>query len=208
VDPRSPTEECPLCMAVDNRPLCIHGINANTILGRNERFVIIPALGPLVVGHVLAVSVAHTAGLRYLPPLVQENYESLSDQVRGYCGQLGDTVLEAEHGARGTSMRGPCIRHTHVHILPGLSKAAKLFENKHNLKRLNGETSGSVDSYLWISDGRCARTYDGSEVVGQQIRQAIGQHLNFDDWDWAVNPKAGLIASTIAYWSNIRKWLH
>jgi diadenosine tetraphosphate (Ap4A) HIT family hydrolase len=201
-------EACPLCLAADGRSLSIRGIDVNTVLARNERFLIVPALGPLVVGHVLAISATHTAGLNYLPWVVRENYKRLSSQIRRYCSELGDTVLEAEHGARNTSTRGPCIRHTHVHILPGLSKAAELFENNHNLTRIDNGIPPSADSYFWVRDGRHTNTYDASQVVGQQIRQTIGQYLNFDDWDWAVSPKVDLIASTIAYWRDIERWLH
>ena len=201
-------EACPLCLAVSDHPLSLRGINANTILGRNEEFIIVPALGPLVIGHVLAISAAHTDGLKYLQASVQRSYEELSVKIHRYCRDLGDTVLEAEHGARSTSLRGPCIRHTHVHILPRLGTATTLFENKHNLSTVDGERLNATDSYLWVSNGRHIRTYDASRIVGQQIRQTIGNYLKVDDWDWAVNPKAELITSTIAYWSNVKRWLH
>src|ERR1035438_7374890 len=68
---------CPLCCAIDDRPLFIGDVNVNTILGHSGNFVIIPALGPLVVGHVLVVSSQHAEGLRYLTPEVQQNYKRL-----------------------------------------------------------------------------------------------------------------------------------
>src|SRR5215471_12439458 len=122
-------ETCALCRAADGKQLVIDGVNMNTILGRSGAFLIVPALGPLVVGHVLVVSAKHKAGLRYLTSADQQDYERLRVQVRSYCKKFGDTLLEAEHGARDTSVRGPCIRHTHVHILPGLGEAGRLFDN-------------------------------------------------------------------------------
>lgn len=182
-------------------------VNVNTILGRSGNFLIIPALGPLVVGHVLVVSTEHTAGLRYLSAEFQRNYERLSLKLREYCARLGDTVLEAEHGARDGSVRGPCIRHTHVHVLPGMGAAAGIFDDRRDLEDIRSSASGSVDSYLWINDGNRARLYDASRAIGQEIRRTVGLYLSIDDWDWAVNPKTELIALTIEYWSNINAWL-
>jgi diadenosine tetraphosphate (Ap4A) HIT family hydrolase len=186
--------------------LLIDSVNINSILGRSDDFVIVPALGPLVVGHVLAISTEHTAGLQYLPAAIQKSYEELSIRLRRYCAQFGDTVLEAEHGAKASSIRGPCIRHTHIHILPALANADKIFGASTNLELLN-ETSNLPASYLWLNSGSHRRMYDASRVIGQEIRRTIGGHLGIDDWDWAVNPKIKLIAETIKYWNKINKCL-
>jgi len=201
-------DTCPLCRAVNNEHLVIGGVNVNKVLGRSGAFAIIPALGPLVIGHILIVSAKHNPGLRYLSSADQRDYESLSRCARNYCEQLGDTLLEAEHGARNTSLRGPCIRHAHVHILPGLGEVGKVFENNPVCDLIQDSNVSSVDSYIWVNDGFSVTTYDGSRVTGQEIRQTIGRYLKIDDWDWAVSPKPDLIARTIKYWRKISRWLH
>lgn len=201
-------ETCALCGAADDKRLVIDGVNVNTILGRSGNFVIVPALGPLVVGHVLVVSAEHKAGLRYLPPADQQDYEILRMQLRSYCKKLGDTLLEAEHGARDASLRGPCIRHAHVHILPGLGEAGRLFDNNLACPLIGNGNVNTLDSYIWVDDGCRATAYDGSRVMGQEIRQTIGRYLRLDDWDWAVSSKPELVARTIKYWSKISRWLH
>jgi diadenosine tetraphosphate (Ap4A) HIT family hydrolase len=169
--------------------------------------MIVPALGPLTVGHVLVISTGHTAGLRYLPAEIQQNYEEFFTRIRGYCGWLGDGVLEAEHGARDIAVRGPCIRHTHVHILPRLAEATRLFCGNSAMSRMESGVANNVDSYIRVNDGRRECAYDASRVIGQEIRQTIGRYLMIDDWDWAVNPKPEVVAGTIKYWSRIRQWL-
>ena len=198
---------CPLCHAANNRTLFKNGVNVNTILGGSGKFLIIPALGPLVVGHVLIISAEHTAGLRYLPTEARRNYDLLSVKLREYCARFGDTVLEAEHGASDDSVRGPCIRHTHVHILPRLGDAARIFDNIHDLEDIRSGASNPTGSYLWINAGDRARVYDASRVIAQEIRRTIGQYLAIDDWDWAVDPKTALIGRTIEYWSGLSKCL-
>jgi diadenosine tetraphosphate (Ap4A) HIT family hydrolase len=200
-------DNCPLCHAVNNRALFKDDVNVNTILGRRDDFIIVPALGPLVVGHVLIVTTTHTAGLRYLQAETQRNYEQLSTQLREYCARFDDTVLEAEHGANDYAIRGPCIRHTHIHILPGLGNEAEMFDKRRDLEEVDSSNYNRIDSYLWINNGHRAKVYDASRVIGQEIRQTVGQYLAIDDWDWAVNPKTELIALTIEYWNGIDEWL-
>lgn len=201
-------ETCALCRAANNEPLVIDGVNVNTVLGRSGKFVIVPALGPLVLGHVLAVAAEHKSGLRYLSSVERQDYERLSVQVRSYCKEFGYSLLEAEHGARETSLRGPCLRHAHIHILPGLGEAGRLFQNNPTCPLIEDGNASAADSYIWVNDGCRATVYDGSRVIGQEIRQTIGRHLRLDDWDWAVSPKADLIARTINYWSKISRWLN
>lgn len=198
---------CPLCRAANNQAIFMDGVNVNSILGSSGNLLIIPALGPLVVGHVLVISTDHSAGLQYLSEETQRDYRRLSARLRQYCARIGDTVLEAEHGARDDSVRGPCIRHTHVHILPGLGDAAEMFDQRINLEGARRNNSSSVDSYLWINAGNRETIYDASRVIGQEIRQTVGEYLRIDDWDWAIAPKVALIGLTTEYWSRIREWL-
>jgi hypothetical protein len=197
---------CPLCHAVQGKPMFIDSVNVNTILGCSDNFLIVPALGPLVVGHVLAISTEHTAGLQYLSTEVQQGYQQLSTKLRKYCARFGDTVLEAEHGAHDRSVRGPCIRHTHVHVLPTLANATKIFDERSNLERVHG-ASNTIGSYVWINSGSRGKIYDASRVIGQEIRRSVGEYLGIVDWDWAINPNVKLIAETIKYWSKVNECL-
>jgi diadenosine tetraphosphate (Ap4A) HIT family hydrolase len=182
-------------------------VNVNAILGGRGNFLIVPALGPLVVGHVLVISAIHTEGLRYLSAEIQQRYESLSGEIRAYCSRLGDNVLEAEHGAHEGSVRGPCIRHTHIHIMPGLGDVAGIFDDRNDLEAIRSNASSRLGPYLWIRNGTRETVYDASRAIGQEIRRTVGQKLGLDDWDWVVNPKAELIAHSKKYWRGLDRCL-
>jgi diadenosine tetraphosphate (Ap4A) HIT family hydrolase len=181
------TADCPLCNAAHNVALMVGGTNVNTIIGRSEEFLIIPALGPLVPGHVLVISKTHSEGLRFLSPEMRQRYKLLSDEIHAYCAQTGDTVLEAEHGASTRSARGPCIRHTHVHILPGLGDAIAAFHPGSDSQLPLSAESSRIDPYIWLSNGGQEKFYPAPHAHGQEIRRTIGAYLEFDDWDWAVS---------------------
>jgi diadenosine tetraphosphate (Ap4A) HIT family hydrolase len=197
-------DDCPLCDAVVNTPLVRNGVNVNAILARNDDFLVVPALGPLIPGHVLVVSADHSEGVRFLSVRLRSAYAAFSAELRGYCSRVGDTMLEAEHGASRNSTRGPCIRHAHVHVLPGLGDIISVFDNRPSLNPAKIErTSSRIDPYLWINNGASQRLYHAPMAPGQEIRRTVGTQLAIDDWDWALNPKAAIIARTIEYWSDL-----
>lgn len=200
---KTKNQNCPLCSAANNHPLFENGVDVNTVLGRRDKFLIIPALGPLVVGHVLVITAAHTEGLRYLPSGSQKSYALLSSEIRAYCARRGDTVLEAEHGAREGSVRGPCIRHTHVHVLPGLADAVRIFDDRRNLEVVRTGASRPFGPYLWVSNGVEEALYDASGAIGQEIRRTLGERLAIVNWDWAIDPRTDLISCTKKYWNGL-----
>src|ERR1700722_16377496 len=103
------TSYCPLCQAV-NGIACNQGdINANTILLDTNAFIVVPALGPLVLGHALAITKSHSLGLDYLNTSVKASYDKLSARLRRYCERRCGNLLEAEHGGPSFERRGPCI---------------------------------------------------------------------------------------------------
>lgn len=202
---RQQANDCALCDVAANRPSLHDDVNANVILARKDTFLMAPALGPLVPGHVIVISAEHSESLRFLPTRLRSDYAAFSGELRSYCAQIGDTMLEAEHGASNESLEGPCIRHAHVHILPGLGEMISIFDEDSQLKIVDvGRVSSRVDPYLWIANGASERLYHAPKAPGQQIRRAIGIRLAIDDWDWAINPKAATIVQTIEYWSDLQ----
>jgi diadenosine tetraphosphate (Ap4A) HIT family hydrolase len=202
LEPEQPN--CPLCTAGRGTPLFEDGVNVNKILAGGNGFFVVPALGPLVLGHVLVISASHTEGLLYLSPDTRQRYATLSRVIRAYCAHRGTTVLEAEHGARHNSVRGPCIRHTHIHVLPGLGDLTHIFDERKDLDAVSTSDISSLgDTYLWIGNGIAQRLYRARNAAGQEIRRTVGGHLGVESWDWAVTPNTRLISSTIEYWSEL-----
>lgn len=203
----SSSSNCPLCAAAHDKALTMGGVNVNTVVGETDNFIIVPALGPLVRGHVLVISRTHSAGLRFLSAEMRQRYCDVSRQLRAYCGSAGDSLLEAEHGASAESFRGPCIRHTHIHILPGVGGAISAFSYTNEWPCEAVPQSEVANPYIWLSDGTDEALYSASSANGQEIRKTIGGYLGIDDWDWALNPKTDLIRRTVAYWSDLRSVL-
>ena len=194
------TVGCPLCDAVQGVPVECEGTNVNAIMLRTSQFILIPALGPLVPGHALVVSKTHSFGLACLPPKVRRDYSSLAIRLRKYCSERNDSLLEAEHGGIGD--RGPCIQHTHVHLLPRLGMQIDALSDR--LPSLDmSEESHKQHPYIWMSNGAMQRLYDASAAMGQEVRRALGERLLLDDWDWAINPRWQMVAITVNYWSGL-----
>jgi len=191
---------CPLCDAVQGVPIEHEGTNANAIIVRTSHFILIPALGPLVPGHTLVVSKKHSLSLSCLPAKVHSDYRCLRIRLRQYCNERGDSLLEAEHG--GISDRGPCIQHTHVHLLPRLGMHVDALSDR--LPPLEMSREGYTHlPYIWMSNGVIQRLYDASGAMGQEVRRALGRKLFLDDWDWAMNPRWQMVAITLLYWSEL-----
>jgi diadenosine tetraphosphate (Ap4A) HIT family hydrolase len=183
----------------------MNGINVNAILLRSDAFIAIPALGPLVCGHALIVTIEHAVGLTYLGNSAHEDYNRLSLQLRQYCGQRGDSLLEVEHGAAFPESRGPCISHTHIHLLPGLGNAVNVLGSR--LPPISIEhriTRKPRVPYIWLSNGAVERRYDASTAIGQETRRALGSYLSLDDWDWALRPRWDVVDATLNYWKGIQ----
>lgn len=101
-------------------------------------------------------------------------------------------MLEAEHGGASP---GPCIDHTHVHVIPGLGSAIDLLQSA-DLQPQSGEPG-----YIWLRAGNVERLYLGTGVRGQFLRRSIAGWKGIEDWDWAVAPKLTDVQATISFWN-------
>ncbi|MFG1643768.1 hypothetical protein ACGFMK_26025 [Amycolatopsis sp. NPDC049252] len=173
----------------------------NTPIARFDNFILLPTLGPLAIGHVLAVTTTHTEGLLQCRTEIRNEYDVIAKTLREYCRSKGHGLLELEHGGRSRSGRSSCILHTHVHLFPGLNHLVNLFGSR--LPPLDESptklTPGDV-AYLWSRNERSEYTWDATEAIGQESRRALGAALDRDDWDWVVAPNPSTISSSIEYW--------
>jgi len=94
----------------------------NTLLTSSDHFVVLPALGPLVKGHVLVVSRAHMPSLASLGEQAISEFQEVVAAVRARYGTLGMDMLEAEHGStanrRGGGCRLCCVWSAHGRLTP------------------------------------------------------------------------------------------
>jgi diadenosine tetraphosphate (Ap4A) HIT family hydrolase len=193
--------DCALCTAADGVTPDHFPAPVNRVLLCTEHFVVVPALGPLVPGHALVVGRRHAGGLLTTADRVQTDYQRLAARLRAHCVTLGAELLELEHGGATAGGRGPCIDHTHVHLLPGLGHCLDVLEGR--LPRLTDAPRDTAPfrPYMWLRNAGAESWYDAAQAIGQEARRAIGHALHLDDWDWAVNPGWQTVEETIDYWT-------
>jgi diadenosine tetraphosphate (Ap4A) HIT family hydrolase len=167
-------------------------------------FIVIPAVGPLSLGHVMIVSRTHLPNLGAMSRESIAEYEKL---VGAVCSRLGvprHTVLEAEHGSHVDDAGGACISHVHVNVIPEMAQYAEMFTHvlpplpvRHDLTDLLDKKA----PYILLRNSESAKLHDATGVPSQLIRRRIFELLGRDDWDWGAYPAIGLIERTIELWN-------
>jgi diadenosine tetraphosphate (Ap4A) HIT family hydrolase len=177
----------------------------NTELLGSDRFVLVPALGPLAPGHVLIVSRDHALSLAALGSSVLTEYEDLVQIVAVRYAIPRKDLLEAEHGPTNISYGGGCIGHAHVNLIPGLGSLVGLLDETlpvipgidklSDLMSVNG-------SYVLMRAATQIRVYAGGNVPSQLIRRSICEHFGRAEWDWGIFPRLDIVAATVAMWTS------
>lgn len=185
------SEDCPFCRIGT-------GINLiarhDTILWEGKHLRLIPTVGPLVRGHVMIVPKSHSLGSLSEPDDVQTEIGSLLRHLAKICENIGEPPLFGEHG-EGTQPGRPCIAHTHVHILPGLS---------HLVERLAARLPPMLDempaSYIIYGRVGLEMRCDATGRRSQYFRKSIADAIGLDTWDYAAFPNSVVLEETIRYW--------
>ena len=193
---------CRLCDALNSNIVNQH--ISNTILRQTENFVLVPALGPLVEGHLMIVSKEHYPNLASMDEgLIEECLSFISILSKFYSQE----VLFSEHGSYHDQTGGSCIEHTHIHVFPNLghyfslldgilpvNKKSDLGFNSFNLKTLDFPY---ILTYNGIEE---FRIYESYNAHSQMMRKAIANILGISEWDWKHNEKLELIEKSIENW--------
>lgn len=196
---------CPLCLVIlDALSSTASSRPENTELLSTEHFVVHPALGPLVPGHVLVTSRRHATSLAALGSGAINDYEVLAQTLRRSGVFLHHDVLEAEHGSTGDECAGACVVHAHVHWIPGCGDLEEAFEGI--LERINGIATvaelAHVDvPYLLIrgSSGN-TRVYNAHDIPSQFVSHVICSILGLPEWDWRQRTDHVETVKTIQVW--------
>lgn len=193
---------CRLCDAQNHKALKDKVYNRR--LFETQHFVIIPALGPLVVGHVMVVSRCHIPSLLSAGSRIRNDYDHLMALLRTIPPYRDNDLLEAEHGALSGNSGGACIEHAHVNIFPKLGRYSAMFDGTYPI-------AGSSDAfpkrapdfpYVLLRGSSGFRIYDATSAGSQAIRRGLCGLLGLPDWDWRVEPNLELIEQTVALWSS------
>jgi len=191
-----------MCLAVSGAP-APGPVDSNRHLAATDRFVVVPALGPLAVGHLLVV------GMRHIPSLADEGepaieeYEQFVAGIREGFRSRGHSLLEFEHGAKGSESGGGCIVHTHVNLLPDaedhLEVLTPILGPPRRLRRL-ADLAQVDHPYVLVRSAAASIIYRAEDIVSQLMRREICRARGEDDWDWAVSQRFDLVEATIRFW--------
>lgn len=192
---------CALCRAVNEEAIEVRRVYDTHILS-SDSFVVIPAVGPITPGHVMVVSRSHAPNLAALGRATIQEYESLVESMAKH-PQLGNELLEAEHGASGNESGGACITHAHVNLIPGFSHLADVLDG--NLPRLEVDhdlqtLEPAAAPYILLRGHDVVRLFKAQAVPSQLIRRVLFEKVGRDDWDWAVYPNHSVVEQTLKLW--------
>lgn len=193
---------CALCRAVGGGSSEVRRVY-DTHLACSESFVVLPAVGPIVAGHVMVVSRTHAPNLAAMGPRVIAEY---NDFVQSISHRPGfSELLEGEHGASADSTGGACITHCHVNLIPGF---ANLIHNLQlDLPRFDLDCelrNLSVDSapYILLRADKRVLSFRAESVPSQLIRRVLFAKIGRQDWDWAAYPNLNVVNQTLELWGN------
>jgi diadenosine tetraphosphate (Ap4A) HIT family hydrolase len=175
----------------------------DTILYTSPRFVVLPALGPIVPGHVVVVSRNHTPSLLSSGSEMRREYDALLSRLRVSRPFLRSGLLEAEHGSTASERAGACITHTHVNLIPNLGHLDGMFDGEFPLEAVANQVASlqfAESPYLLLRGGDDYKVYLARNIASQLIRRRLCTLLGRDDWDWAVFPSDDVISETIGLW--------
>jgi diadenosine tetraphosphate (Ap4A) HIT family hydrolase len=196
--------ECILCNAIEESVGARGRVRErNTELYRSSHFTVMPAVGPLVRGHVLAVSSRHEISLLAMSLDEKRDYEDLVQGFREAFRSDGG-MLEAEHGPLDGDFGGSCIVHTHINLIPTLGEMENVLDGVLPLIA-EGTSLANIGKpshpYILVR-GRSERirVFDSTNAPCQMVRRKLCARLGLDEWDWSVEPRNHLITSTIQLW--------
>jgi diadenosine tetraphosphate (Ap4A) HIT family hydrolase len=194
---------CALCDAVDESPK-IERPAYNTHLLVSPHFVVIPAVGPLSLGHVMIVSRSHLPNLGSMTRVEIAEYASVVDVACARLGVARDELLEAEHGSDDDATGGACISHVHVNLIPKMARHIDMFDAllpsqpvRHDLDDLYGTNA----PYILLRTSRNTRLLTAHGVPSQLIRRRLCELEGRDDWDWGAAPALELVEATVRRWN-------
>jgi diadenosine tetraphosphate (Ap4A) HIT family hydrolase len=175
----------------------------NTILREWRDFVVVPALGPLVDGHVLLISRTHAPSLAALGRTSIAEYCAVVSAIRTELPIYAQGLLQAEHGATSGESGAACISHVHVNLMPDIGNVLDLPDGECPRLGVDEplENLASVQvPYLLLRSEHGFSAWDARGSRSQYLRSLIARHLGVAEWDWAVHPRLDVVESTMAIW--------
>lgn len=165
---------------------------SNRIISESKNFVLIPAIGQLIKGHVMIVSKKHFTSISSLSEdLVYELTEFFNVVKQKISDIYSNNIVFFEHGVpNDIGCNGGCgVYHLHLHCLPVYSNNNILVDllGDESFNRIN-DFSGLLNSYrsylLIIDNNKKFFVKEIEWLESQFMRKYIASKLQIEDWDW------------------------
>jgi hypothetical protein len=168
-------------------------------------FVVVPALGALIEGHLMIVTRNHYQSMAYLSEGELVQLSSFVQEVREVLSDAYNGVVVFEHGpALPMHSGGSCIDHAHLQViplkidlLPDLLKchACRSIGEMRELIMLRHQT---MPYFFYQNQLGQMYVSQPADVPSQYMRRLIAAVLEKpDEWDYALFPNFELIEATV-----------
>lgn len=197
---------CPMCRILrrreEDRPA------VDSILYESDRLFVVPALGPLEVGHVLLVTKDHVHSF------AQAGQATLEEAATFLATDpVASSALVSEHGSVDGCGGGACVDHAHLSILPvpqgTLLDVSLPIVGSFEVSDLAALSTFASHPYVLIRNPAASvEICRGDSIPSQLVRRTYASQVGRDDWDWAVFPADSTVLKTIEHWNGLHNVQH
>jgi diadenosine tetraphosphate (Ap4A) HIT family hydrolase len=180
------------------------------LLAETENFVLIPGVGSLMPGYLLAVPRRHVLSFGHLPEHLGPELDGLLGRAESWIDRTyGRGTVMFEHGPASFVERGgSCTDHAHLHVvpcppgvdlLPGMQRNFESRDAGAVLASTSEQIRSGRGPYLYLRQPS-GRSYicDAPKAKSQHLRRDLVAQCGLEgEWDWEVFPGVEHIRATI-----------
>lgn len=170
----------------------------------------VPALGPLSIGHLLIITKRHVTSFSQLDSSQLSTYQFIVDRIVDKLSFQALFPIEFEHGATTGDCSGSCILHAHMHLAFTKINCSEKIKPKGILsEEIHADSLSHFKDRPYIywsmpkNRSRTAKFFSTVDISRQEIRRSIGVLLKNNKWDWELFPNYQLTEKNIVLCKNI-----
>ena len=181
--------KCGICVALEDCEKKTSNLY-NIKLQESKNYVVMPAIGPLILGHVMIVSKIHFNNLASMGNAAIIEYDQLIEKIRKKIPLYKTKLLEIEHGATETDNAGACIVHAHIHLIPNYGEYEEIFiDTLNKITEIDKiQNIANVKKSYILVRGLSSNTklYSATNLPSQFVRRVLFKLNDRIDWNWRI----------------------
>lgn len=174
---------------------------------QTESLALLPAVGPMALGHVLVVTKRHLRNFSRCNDKEQRELDAIIEHVGAVWPFSSSGILQIECGCGQFFSGSACITHAHIGLIPYDPNYRLLLDCElPTHSEISGVRDLRSDSrpYIYIESPEWTICYDGTSAEPQFIRKLIFSANGRTDWDWNSFPNLEQIRDTVKLFSEER----